>query len=229
MKIDLLIIATNKYLRFVDALLKSADRFFMNGHDVTYHVFTDQDYDKGVVHKVEHRPWPSPTLDRFGFFKRYQDEITGDYQFYIDADCLFVNEVGDEILSDLVAVQHCGYVGERGTYELRPESTAYIADDEGEMYFGGGFLGGKRDCFFKAVLRLVEMIDEDKSNNLIARHHDESYWNRYLVDNPPTKILSPDYHYPENHDHIYGKWRRKGVSYVAKILLLNKDHQEMRK
>jgi hypothetical protein len=44
-KVALCIIATNGYIDFVDPLLVSADKYFLQGHDVEYHVFTNkQDY-----------------------------------------------------------------------------------------------------------------------------------------------------------------------------------------
>lgn len=181
------------------------------------------------VFHVEHLPWPNSTLKRFHFFNRYKEHVTGDYVYYIDADTRFVDYVGDEILSDLVAVQHCGYVGERGFYENRELSMAYIAPDEGTMYYGGGFLGGKAENFWQASDILASSIDVDTHNGITAVYHDESHWNRYLVDNPPTKVLSPSYHFPENHGHIYSKWKTAGVSYTPRILLLKKDHKQMRK
>lgn len=185
--------------------------------------------DKPKIFNVPHLPWPNSTLKRFHFFNENKEYITGDYVFYIDADTRLVDYVGDEILSDLVAVQHCGYVGERGTYETRELSMAYIAPNEGKMYFGGGFLGGKAENFWQASETMANSIDVDAHNGITAIYHDESHWNRYLVDNPPTKVLSPSYHFPENHPHIYSKWQKAGVSYKPKILLLKKDHKEMRK
>ena len=234
--INLLIICTNRYIKFLPNLLTSAEKHFLKGQDVEYCIFTDKVEEatsiarpyNAKVFQVEHKPWPWSTLHRFHFFQQYQNELTGAYLFYIDADCMFVNEVGDEILSDLVAVQHCGYVGELGTPETNPKSMAYIAPGENEVYFGGGFLGGKAFNFWDAVDQIASLIDMDSKNGVTAIHHDESHWNRFLVDNQPTKILSPSYHYPENHSHIYSKWRRLGLTFKPKILLLSKDHKKMR-
>ena len=43
MKVDLLIIATNKYIRFLQLLISNADTFFLKGQEATYFVFTNKD------------------------------------------------------------------------------------------------------------------------------------------------------------------------------------------
>jgi histo-blood group ABO system transferase len=239
MKVSLLIIATNKYTKYLPKLLSSAETFFLRGHDVEYCIFTDKTAevfkenrrhkDKLKIFYVEHLPDMNSSLKRYHFFNENKEYINSDYLFYIDADTRFVDYMKDDILSDLVAVQHCGYVGERGTYETRELSMAYIAPNEGTMYFGGGFQGGKAENFWQASETMANSIDVDTHNGITAIWHDESHWNRYLVDNPPTKVLSPSYHFPENHQHIYSKWRKIGVSFTPKILLLAKNHKEMRK
>jgi histo-blood group ABO system transferase len=139
-KINLCVIATAKYKQFLPQFLESAERFFLKGHDVHYCIFTDfleeaclfvleKGIDREVTYyKVEHKPWPHATIKRFHFFLQYKENLPqADYLFYCDVDSRFVAPIGDEILGDLVAVQHCGFVeSERGTYETRPQSMAYI-------------------------------------------------------------------------------------------------------
>ena len=43
MKVGLLVIATNKYTRFLQPLITSADEHFLKNHEVTYFVFTNKD------------------------------------------------------------------------------------------------------------------------------------------------------------------------------------------
>jgi len=231
--IDLLIIATNNYTHFLPALIASVDKHFYK--IVTIHIFTDKVgevvdmfVNKGNirVHEVEHREWPYTTLYRFHFFQRYLSQLKGEYVFYVDADTKFIANVGD-ITSSRVAVQHCGYVGERGTYEDRPQSHAFVKQSEGTMYYGGGFWGFKFAEFTKFVNKAVWMVQEDRRNGITPVWHDESILNRYLIDNPPTLVLSPSYHYPENNEHIYGKWGGKD-KYECILLLLDKKHEEIR-
>ena len=147
-----------------------------------------------------------------------------DYLFATDADMLFVDKIGDEILGERVATLHPGfapgskYPRSQGAYETNPISKAYVQNGEGKPYFAGGFYGGTAE----EMLRIAEIntvhIYQDLQKNVIAIWHDESHWNRYCIDNPPTIILSPSYCYPENWDMPYPK----------KLLALDKNHGEIR-
>lgn len=233
--VSILIVATNNYTQFVSELLHSIERCWKyTGLKIHYHIFTDRvgevtdilQWKEISVHEIEHREWPYATLYRFHFFKRYMQEIQGDYIFYVDADTRFTALV-DDILSDRVAVQHCGFVGERGSYERNPESAAYVAPHEGTMYYGGGFYGFSKAEFIKFNAAMVEMVEADRKKGITPEHNDEAYMNRYFIDNPPTLVLSPSYHYPENHPYIYSKWGGKD-KYQCKLLLLNKNHKQIR-
>lgn len=229
MKVALLIVATGKYIDFLDKLKYSADKYFLTDCDVYFNVFTDKEINRKYFHKVAHNPWPSSTLNRFHFFKQYESELQGyDYLFYIDVDTLFTAQVTNEILSDRTAVQHCGFVSVRGSYETNPKSMSYVAPNEGTHYFGGGFWGFSNTEFWKFINKAIDMIDTDKANGIVPVHNDESVLNRYLIDNKPTFILSPSYHYPQSELPYYKKiWG--GVDYECKILLLDKNHEEVRK
>lgn len=225
-KIGLLVIATGKYDRFIPPLFKSVKKYFMKNHEVTMFVFTDGDMPKkdGIIsfhHK--HEPWPNATLKRYHVFDKHREDlIKMDYLYYCDADMLFVSEVGDEALPDeefnLVATEHPGFFGgRRGTYETRPESTAYVAEGEGECYVAGGFNGGTSEAFLDMSKTLKERVDKDLESDIIAIWHDESQLNRYMIDNK-RKVLNPSYCYPES-------WN---IPFERKLLALDKDHKEIR-
>lgn len=222
-KIGLLIVATGNYIQFVAPLIDSANRYFCTQHQVTYFVFTDGESPKGkniVTIEQQRLGWPEDTLMRPFMYHQHRDKLTEmDYLFAIDADMRFVDVVGDEILSHRVATQHPGYVGRRGTYETRKRSKAYVHRDEGKQYFAGGFNGGLMQEFLKMVQTIAHGVERDKKSGLIAVWHDESHLNRYFINNPPTKILSPSYCYPEN-------WK---IPYQKRLLALDKNHAEIRK
>ncbi len=217
-KIGLLVVATSKYTRFIGPLLESADKYFCNNHKVTYFIFTDgqlPEHENVITIYQEHLGWPRATLMRAAIYTEHKELLQDqDYLFACDADMLFVDEVGDEILSNRVGTQHPSFVGRRGTYEKRPISKACVGRDEGKHYFAGAFYGGSRDKFLKGVQIMAENIKADLSKNIIAVWHDESHLNRYFIDYPPTRILSPSYCYPE--------CRR--LNYKKKLLTVNKNH-----
>ena len=220
--VGLLIVATGKYICFVNPLIESARQHFCRNQRVTYFVFTDQPFDppEDVV-RIEQRRlgWPYDTMMRYQVYFDHRDSLSEqEYLFACDADMRFVGDVGDEILGERVATLHPGFVGKRGSYETDSRSKAYISNKEGRYYFAGGFYGGERGAFFHILQTNIARIEEDLKRGMIAVWHDESHWNRYCIDFPPTLILTPSYCYPE-------QWN---LPYEKKLLALDKDHAAFR-
>ena len=227
-KVGLIIVATNKYNAFIPDLLEGADKFFLDGHEVTYFILTDTTNEvvteasesrKRDLVKVPHahRKWPESTLERYhGIWEHKEVFKDQDYLFMCDADMKIVNEVGREILSDNVATIHPGHYGGRGAPETRPESLACIRTEEKLVYVCGGFSGGSKDTFLKKSQTICTNIDIDRENGIMALWYDESHANRWYLDNPPTKLLDPGYCYQES-------LRRP---HLARIIALDKDHTE---
>jgi len=231
-KVGLLIVATGKYIQWMQPLIDSADKHFLPDQEVIYFVFSDCKmhlYDNEVNLKSqrsiimlqhERLGWPHDTMMRPAVYYRYREFLSRmDYLFATDVDMLFVDTVGNEILGNLVATQHPGFVGKRGTYETRRSSAAYVAPYEGTCYFAGGFNGGTAKEYLKLCKTVTDNIEKDRVNNIIAVWHDESHINRYFIDNPPDVILSPSYCYPES-------WH---LPYKKRLLALDKNHAEVRK
>ncbi len=198
--VGLLIVATGKYVKFVEPLIKSAEQYFLPGHERTFFVFTDHQYEvpksPHIVTIYQKRlGWPYDTMMRCKMYLDHTELYAGiDYLYAIDADTLVTDIVGDEILSDLVATRHpCFEGGKRGNYEWNPQSVAYVAPHEGTNYFAGGFYGGKTENFIAMNQTMYEHILIDLDNGIMPRFHDESHLNRYFIDNKPTLILSPEY------------------------------------
>lgn len=214
-QVGLLVIATADYLPFATEMIESARTHLLPGHRIVPFLFSD-----GLL--GDRVGFPAATLYRYHVFCEHRERLAAmDYLFYADADMLFVDRVGEEILGRLVATAHPGYVGTRGTYEDRPESTACVAPGEGEHYFCGGFNGGEAGAFLGLAETIAARIDTDDRNGIVAVWHDESHLNRYLVDNPPETILSPSYCYPEVlHPHYRALWP---VSYPPKLVALDKS------
>jgi histo-blood group ABO system transferase len=224
-KIGFLVLATNKYTRFIPDLIKGADEFFLRNYEVEYFIFTDDktldvDTERKVhIINTEHKPWPYMPMAQYGIFYSNKQSFEGmDYLYYCDADMRFCDHVGPEILSDRVATQHPGLYGRRGTPETNPNSTAYVFMFENMQYFAGGFNGGSHDEYIKMCKTCYENIEKDFENDITAVWHDESHMNRYFIDNPPTKILDPGY--------CYGESLRP--PFKPRLIALDKDHKEIR-
>lgn len=194
--------------------------------------------DRVKVFPTEPIEWPMPTLMRYHLFLQQEEYLQKfDYIFYIDVDMRITDWIGEEILGEgLTAAQHPMYAlraNYHPPYEPNPESKAYIPrpgriiEENGkkkfeQLYYAGGFQGGKTNDFIKAMKIMRKNIDDDFSRNYIARWNDESHFNRYLFDNPPSVTLSPSYIYPDSliADYYIRLW---GRNYSPKIMTLTKS------
>lgn len=239
-KVALINITLNKpYWQYLQPMVDSAKKFFLKGHQVDYITWSDmpQESIQGVkVIPTEPFEWPLPTLYRYHLFLREEELLKEyDYIFYIDTDMEFVSPVGDEVLGEITAAQHPMYALDRKyipPYEPNPNSASFIPrpgrvrEGTGKkyfetLYFAGGFQGGRSDKWIEAMKKMKEIIDRDFSNNYIPIWNDESVWNKYLFDNPPSVVLSPSYVYPDSLNKLYYQkiW---GRNYVPKIITITK-------
>ena len=244
-RIGLLIISTGKYDQFVQPLLDSAAKHFFPEESINIFHFTDKNESLLVPHKfnytaikIEHEPWPAPTLKRYEYFMRIERTLwkNTDYLFYIDVDALFIKDIGFEILNNvfeilsdrrsckLVSVRHCGFAGGGwGSPSVDPNSTAFVPEDKRKIYYMGGFQGGRTNDYLKACLILSKNIKTDEDNGIVAEYHDESHWNHYLSSNtmdfgdynrlPPTFFMAEE---------------MEGAHEKASILALKKEHESIR-
>ena len=234
MKLCILTIATNRYLRFVEPLRASTARHFLPGHEIRHLLFTNHAVESSQTlrtHRIAHEPWPLPTLRRYEHFLAEKDFILDhDYCFYMDADMRIDGRVGDEILGDIVAVRHPYQsflpVAKR-TYERNPRSLACVPIGQGTTYYAGGFQGGRSAAFMEMAAVLAARIRDDTERGIVAVWHDESHLNRYLVDHPPSVSLSPAYCFPEEWYHTGQP--HAGDALEPKIVALQKNHAAVRR
>lgn len=202
-KILLNLICTNKYTEFLPRLCDSTEEFFFPGHEISVLLHTNQESKLEYLvqkysrlnfhfHHVDHPGWPEITLLRFHYFNQCHLLLQKhDYCFYIDVDSIFIKTIDESILpvEGMIGTIHpCLYEGE-GTPERNPRSTAYIPPGSNNDYFCGGFFGGSASRFIDMAQDLIEAIELDKKNNLIAVWHDESHLNKYFFLHRPEMIL----------------------------------------
>ena len=249
-KVGILCICLNEpYWQFSREMLEGLNRFFLKKHDIKdkYDVKlmiwsdipeTSFDQERIKVFPTEPVEWPLPTLLRYNLFLQQEEHIKDfDYLFYIDCDMRITDWIGEEILGEgLTAAEHPMYSLKPNLYppyEPNEKSTAYIkrpgrvvTDENGKprfkpFYYAGGFQGGKTEDFIKAMKVMRRNIDDDFNQNYIAIWNDESHWNRYLYEVPPTVVLNPSYIYP---DSLIAEYYVKiwGRNYSPKIMTLTK-------
>ena len=238
--VGVLLIATGNYHKFVEPFVLSAEKYFLPSIQKNYHVFGDQhcldrvdcEWDKLPIipHYVEHLPFPLPTLLRFHRFLGASLEFSQySHLCYSDVDNIWVDEVRpEEVLSDLSATLHCGYIGGGTDFDMNPKSLAYMGGENhaGACYYGGGFILGTPKEYFTMARWCATRINEDFKNNVIAKWHDESFINKYLnTVRKPVRELTPSFHFAE-YLHKNEEFKQK---YPPKLLLLDKKHDEIRR
>lgn len=241
----LAIVLNQPYWPFAQEMIEGLNRYFLKHHTIRDKYETEvmlwsdmpQANFAGKVFPTEPVEWPLPTLLRYNLFLQQEEYIKNfDYLFYIDVDMRITDWIGEEILGDgLTAAQHPMYALRRNLqppYEPNPDSTAYVprpgrvVEENGkkrfeQLYYAGGFQGGKTEDFIKAMKVMRERVDKDFNKNYIAVWNDESHWNRYLFEVPPVVVLNPSYIYP---DSLLAEYYIKiwGRNFSPKIMTLTK-------
>lgn len=213
MKIGILYICTGKYDIFWRDFYLSSEKYFMTWHEIHYFVYTDalEIFDERVnsrIHKIfqKNLPWPEVTLMRFDMFIKSEKILSDmDYLYFFNADLEFKQPIVDNIFlppisKELVATLHPWYFNKsRKTYpyENNSFSTAYIDKFSWVSYFAWWLMGWRTVNFLAACKHIHNNILLDIKNNIVAKWHDESHWNNYLVWRVDVHVLSPSFLYPE--------------------------------
>lgn len=221
--VGLVTMATGRYIEFIPALVASARQHLVGLGPVF--VLTDATEIGGAgevrILPWEKLDWPLPTLLRYRAFTQYAQQLSEvDVLLYTDADMLFVGDVDIRDAAGLIAVRHPGYVNTAPAdlpYERRTTSTACVPPGQGVAYFCGGVQGGCTAAYLEAAAEIDSAIAADQSKGVTAVWHDESQWNRYLLDHPASTQLGAEYCTPDVN---------RGDS--SRILALTKDHAYFR-
>jgi len=202
------------YERYAERMMVSAERFFRPSKNMNF-----------VVLKGE-EGWPNGTMMRY--HRLLENLPATENVFMVDADMLFVDHIGDEVISrfGVTATRHPGYVGKPThelPYERREQSAAYVAPNEGGTYYCGGFIGGKRLAMKVLAQHIVKIIDADATIGTHPEWHDESAINRILATYPPETTLTPSYCYPADDSYYKTFWTE---SYIPRLVALDKSEDE---
>lgn len=215
-----LLIATGKYSQFVTQCTDSIKKYFPQSQ---IYLFGDTDE---AQFKIKNLGFPYVTLYRFHYFNLAEKNIVGDYIYYMDIDARFVDM--PDIKGDLVGVRHCGYYFDSTHIPMETNPHSVFYPYRFAKYYGGGFIGGNRKEFFKLSHWCEEEINKDAANKIIPRHNDETALNAYFSIHKPTLELTPDYHYPQNDDYFSERCWNGEKPFTPRILLLDKNHEEVR-
>lgn len=237
MKVDILLIATNKYKHFIPQMLESISKYIKFPHRTV--LFTDEITGQADLEfEIEHEVFPYCSLFRYHYFNSVKEDLAGDYLMYVDIDARFNAEVGEEILSDLTAVRHCGFWFKKNLPQETNKQSAFYGYMF-EKYYGGGLNLASREMFFKLCDWAIERINRDLDKGILPIHNDETAWNAFLTLNKPTIELSPDFHFPQEVCERKPEWEAARdwfvnncwngqVPFEPKLILLKKEHEKIR-
>ncbi len=240
-------IGTGIYINNFNSFLESIKNFFPNNHKIIILLSdTTEKYDTLSTdnitikqYTIEDHPWPIVALFRFHYLLKYK--IDTDYVFFFNSNSIIQpNKLVSWFNETKINVtKHFTYrSGIKTTYELllpsddNPNSTSYIGNIE-YTYCQSGFFGGPSNLVYKMCEDIVKMINIDLNNNIIAKWHDETYFNKWLYDKnyDETIINITDVFYNKNFkqeqksNFIYLEYKEEtDFDYNKKKKLENKIH-----
>ena len=141
------------------------------------------------VYHIEHFCWPIVTL--FKMKHILDHKIDCDYAMYMNADLHYnkncnvsLNELLD--LTKLNVSRHFNsnvdkLLDNRDFENVDSSSISYI--DKPYTYVHAGLFIGTSDIFFKMCEDVCDMVEKDLYKNIIPQWHDESYLNKWCVEN----------------------------------------------
>jgi len=203
MKIAILTIATNEYKKlFFNFKQQIIEKFLPLENK---EIFTD---DLNINHteiiNIPHLPWPLCTLLRFYHINKHKEKLFNfDLIYYIDVDMMPYSLIDEDVIpteNEIVCVQHYWQFNSFDSYENKNEkSTAFInfTNNIKPQYCQGCFFGARVNNFLNMSKKLEENINKDLKNNIIAKWHDESHLNNYIISHP-KKILNNGYAHPQS-------------------------------
>lgn len=235
--IGILYLCTGQYKLFWEDYYKSFEKKFLLDFEKHYYIFAEK-FDQGLekyknkenvtfIH-IDAMPWPLITLLRFRYFLSIENELKKhDFLMFTNANIICDTIItAEEFLPDeskgqeMSYCQHPGYYGKKAVYnypyDRNKKSKAYIPYNCGKNYVIGAMFTGKTEAFLRMSHILNDRIEEDLKYNVIARWHDESQMNRYIVGKNNYKLLSPSYCYPVGFD-LPVERKISGVSKQAKF------------
>lgn len=211
-KIGILYICTGAYSVFWKNFYETFEEKFLPNTEKHYFVFTDAkkiDYEEKEnvkVHELGPQPWPLVTLLRFHTFLSIREELeTMDYLMFSNANMQCDDVVLEENFlprvdegEELSFTKHPGYADKEMKYvpyDRNPECLAYIPYNLGKDYVIGAMFAGTKDAYLSMCEILRDRINEDLKKGVIAKWHDESHINRFII-GKKVRVLSPSYCYP---------------------------------
>lgn len=211
--IGILYICTGNYSLFWKGFHESFEKNFLPDTTKNYYILTDKpenipQSEHIKAYYIDPLPWPLNALMKFHYLVRFRQHIiNNDYLMLVNANLVCREVIHErEFLPDYNQYLSCvispGYYNRKARwcpYERRRKSRAYVPYNIGCKYVLSGIICGHADKFINMSEIISSRINEDLNNRVIAQWHDESHFNRYVIENSEAvRYLSPSFAYPED-------------------------------
>lgn len=229
-ELDVLVIATGRYVAYASELIDSFDnKIDESQFSVRFVIFTDDcsHFSRKRVERVEidsieieSYGWPLATLLRYQIFQQHWESVRAPLVMYLDADTRLRDNLKLETLIRAVedkkfcAIEHPGYFRRSrivqfliktrfGPWEGRKESMAFVPVSQRRSYVCGGVWFGERKVVERLCHDLAKAVKIDQDRGLIAKFHDESHLNRWRLDHPlSTNLLEPTWAWADGYGNL---------------------------
>ena len=195
-KIAVFYIATGKYKVFFPEFLKSLQNFFPEYKKVVklisdgleeYSNYENENVKVELCPRINNYPWPVIALYKMWHILENRDD-TCEYACYFNANSIIYKH--DENIFDMnkLTVSYHSFDYKNEHYDIWPYirinqySRAYL-ENKTYDYIQSGFFFGPSKLIYKMCEDVVEMINEDSKHYFYATWHDESYLNKWCVEN----------------------------------------------
>ena len=216
-RIGIIYLAVGIYEEFWREFYPSCECFFCPEAEKGYEVFTDSTRIPAMnlknvnCYHAENRGFIRNASAKSDFVCSIAERLrkSYDYVFYLNANYKFVEPVRtDEVLpagnNDGLTVLSFDLYRNRPAdnhpYDRNPDCHACIPYGKGERYYQSGFYGGETEAFIRLSEWCKIQTEADLSRKVIAKWHDESYVNRYLLNLHP-RIINETYGYADYMPH----------------------------
>lgn len=216
--VGILYICTGAYKIFWKDFYLTFERNFLPEVEKYYYVFSDGNDLFGIkgnaniiFKRIEQQPWPLITLLRFHTFLSIEAALQErDFLIFANSNMICEKAVHTKELFNkdrkLFFTYHPGYYKKRPEhfpYERNSKSFAYVPYHKGQKYVIGAFYGGLSGPFLEMCREMKMAVEEDLKKGIIARWHDESHINRFIIGRTDIRVISPSYCYPVGIDIPY--------------------------
>lgn len=202
-KIAIIFIGLGKYIMFWREFYESLNKYFCVGIEKHFFAFSDAPEEhftqENVTHiKWEKKGWPHDSECRFKCILSIADTLVQyDYVCFANANLYATKPImpyevlprfGFENWTCMMNPYHDTLPLEKLPVDRQYNSSAFMRIGWCKLYIQAGFYIATPYAMFDMAQTCQRMLDVNTENGYVARWHDESYFNKYIVNYPKRLI-----------------------------------------